>query len=81
MRGGTVNLLAGTETVQSIEVLAQDRESMDRGLNAAVELMTEVAVGLAAHGILVSRLDDGLFRVGLSELVPFGYTEQRDCRP
>jgi hypothetical protein len=49
MRGGTVNLLAGTETVQSIEVLAQDRESMDRGLNAAVELMTEVAVGLAAH--------------------------------
>ncbi|MGY2746702.1 hypothetical protein [Arthrobacter sp. UYCu723] len=75
-----MKVLAHAETTLSIDVVAQDRESMDRGLNAAVEQMTEVAVRLATHGILVTRLDDRLFRVGLSELVPFGYTEQRDCR-
>jgi hypothetical protein len=53
---------------------------MDCCINLAVEQMIEIAVRIATRGILVARLDDGLFRVGLSDAVPFGYTEQRDLR-
>ncbi len=64
----------------SVDVVALDRASMDCCINLAVEQMIEIAVRIATRGILVARLDDGLFRVGLSDAVPFGYTEQRDLR-
>lgn len=52
---------------------------MDTCLNTAVDQMIEGALHLGT-GILVTRLADEHFVVGLSEAVPFGYTEQLDCR-
>ena len=67
-------------TAPSISVTAGDRASMDHGLNAAVDRMIEVALRHRTHGILVTRHHDGHFTVGLSEAVPFGYTEEQDRR-
>jgi hypothetical protein len=53
---------------------------MDRHLNAAVDRIIEVALRRRMYGILVTRLGDGHFTVGLSDAVPFGYTEQLDHR-
>ncbi|MGF9660885.1 hypothetical protein AAIH25_03330 [Arthrobacter crystallopoietes] len=43
--------------------------------------MIDVALRHRTHGILVTRHHEGHFTVGLSETVPFGYTDEHDCRP
>ncbi|MFE4079198.1 hypothetical protein [Paenarthrobacter sp. YIM B13468] len=53
---------------------------MDDSINLAVDRIMEVALQHRRHGILVTRLGNGRFRVELSETVPYGYTEQRDKR-
>jgi hypothetical protein len=63
-----------------VEVTVDDRAALDDCLNAAVNRIIEVALRHGRHGILVTRLRDGHFTVGLSDAVPFGYTEQRDER-
>lgn len=52
---------------------------MDSGLDVAIARMIEVARRGRSHGILVTRLRDGHFTVGLSEAVTFGYTKQLDA--
>jgi predicted amino acid dehydrogenase len=66
--------------VQPIEIKVPDRASMDRCITAAVERMIECARRQRTHGILVTRLGDGHFVVGLSSTVPFGDTHQLDFR-
>ena len=69
------------EAAPSIGVTVSDRASMDRCLDAAVERMIDVALRHRTHGILVTRRHDGYFTVELSDAVPFGYTDEHDCRP
>lgn len=80
MRGSTMQLLVDAETTVSIDVVAQDRSSMDRGISAAVEQLIEIALRLATDGIRITRLEGGISRIGLTNSVPFGYIEERDCR-
>lgn len=72
--------MTSVEAPPCISVTVGDRASMDHCLNAAVERMIEAALRHRSHGILVTRYHDGHFTVGLSESVPFGYTEEHDCR-
>jgi hypothetical protein len=69
-----------SEAAACISVVVDDRASMDRHLDAAVERMVEVALRQRTHGILVTRHHDRHFTVGLSGTVPFGYTEECDRR-
>ena len=69
-----------TPEVQPLEFKVRDRSSMDRCITAAVDRMIESARRQRTHGILVTRLGDGHFVVGLSNAVPFGYTDQLDFR-
>jgi hypothetical protein len=68
------------QDVEHIEIKVHDRASMDRCITAAVERMIEGAKRRRTHGILVTRLGDGHFVVGLSSTVPFGDTHQIDFR-
>lgn len=68
------------QDVEPIEIKVRDRASMDRCITAAVHRMIESARRQRTHGILVTRLGDGHFVVGLSNAVPFGYTDQLDSR-
>ncbi|MCP9002063.1 hypothetical protein NFC73_20375 [Pseudarthrobacter sp. RMG13] len=68
------------QDVEPIEIKVHDRASMDRSITAAVDRMIESARRQRTHGILVTRLGDGHFVVGLSNAVPFGYTDQLDSR-
>jgi hypothetical protein len=66
--------------MEPIEIKVRDRASMDHYINAAVDRMVEGARRQPTHGILVTRLGDGHFVVGLSITVPMGYTHQLDLR-
>jgi hypothetical protein len=68
------------QDVAPIEIKVRDRTSMDRCITAAVDRMIESARRQRTHGILVTRVGDGHFVVGLRHAVPFGYTEQVDFR-
>lgn len=68
------------QDVEPTEIKVRDRASMDRCITAAVERMIEGVRRQRTHGILVTRLGDGHFVVGLSNAVPFGYTDQLDLR-
>lgn len=68
------------QDVEPIEVQVRDRASMDGCITTAVDRMIESARRQRTHGILVTRLGDGQFVVGLSTTVPFGYTDQLDSR-
>lgn len=68
------------QDVEPIEIKVGDRASMDRCITAAVDRMIESARQQRTHGILVTRLGDERFVVGLSNAVPFGYTDQLDSR-
>ncbi|MDI2037247.1 hypothetical protein PJL15_04391 [Paenarthrobacter nitroguajacolicus] len=65
---------------EAVEIKVLSRASMDRDINAAVDLMIQGSRGQRTHGILVTRLGDGHFVVGFSDTVPFGYTDQLDLR-
>lgn len=68
------------QDVEPIEIKVHDSASMDRCITAAVHRMIESAKRQRTHGILVTRLGDGHFVVGLSKAVTFGYTDQLDSR-
>ena len=68
------------QDVEPIEIKVRNRTSMDSCITAAVDRMIESAKRKQTHGILVTRLEDGHFVVGLSDKVPFGYTDQLDFR-
>lgn len=64
----------------SISVRVRDRASMDRLLNEAISRMADLALTRHTDGILVTRHTDEYFTVRLSAKVPFGYTNEHDCR-
>ncbi|BAS11992.1 hypothetical protein AHiyo8_02950 [Arthrobacter sp. Hiyo8] len=66
--------------VEPIEIKVRDKASMDRCITAAVNRMIGIARQQRTHGILVTRLGDGHFIVGLSNSVPIGFTDQLDFR-
>jgi hypothetical protein len=68
------------QDVEPIEIKVHDKATMDRCITAAVERMIESARRQRTLGILVTRLGDGHFVVGLSNAVSFGYTDQLDSR-
>jgi hypothetical protein len=68
------------QDVELIEIKVLDKASMDPCITAAVDRTIESARRQRTHGILVTRLGDGHFVVGLSNAVPFGYTYQLDSR-
>jgi hypothetical protein len=63
-----------------IDIQVDNRFMMDQEIDAAVEEVMQAALRSRTGGILVSRVADGRFTVAVSELVPFGYTDQHDCR-
>ena len=63
-----------------IEISVEKRSVMDTCINEAVEQMIDIALSHGSHGILISRLENGRFEVGLNASVPFGYTTQIDLR-
>jgi hypothetical protein len=69
------------EAAPCIEVTVDNRASIDHCLNTADERMIDVALQHRTHGILVTCHHEGHFTVGLSETVPFGYTDEHDCWP
>jgi hypothetical protein len=68
------------QDVEPIEIKVRNRTSMDPCITAAVDRTIESARRQRTHGILVTRLGDGHFVVGLSSTVPFGDTHQIDFR-
>jgi len=64
-----------------IDVHVESRMTMDQELNTAVDELMQTALRTRAGGILVSRMTDTHFTVAISGLVPYGHTDQRDCRP
>lgn len=62
-----------------LEVTAQDAESLQINLTAAVEQARDVAMSVGCHGIMVTQHGFNFFTVKLSPDVPYGETfEQRN---
>ena len=61
----------------SIAVTAKSRATMDRDLDAAVDVAMTEALRHARQGILVIRHGPHSFTVSLSDAVPFGQTRER----
>lgn len=60
-------------------VIANDRASMERQLDEAVDAALTEALREGHRGILVTQHSPASFTVGLSDAVPFGLTrEHRD---
>lgn len=62
-------------------VVAHDRPTLDEGITKAVQEMMTATGQLNPSGLLISRLEDTVVQIELTDSVPFGYIEQRDFRP
>jgi hypothetical protein len=60
-------------------VTGDNPQSIQEGLDSAVELARQQAMTDGRHGILVTRLSPASFTVALSSEVPYG-TTQESCQ-
>ncbi|WP_285251073.1 hypothetical protein [Pseudarthrobacter sp. fls2-241-R2A-168] len=65
-----------TATADHIEIRVESAFQIEERLNSAVKDLQALAVRAGTHGILVTRLEPGHFRVSLSDQVPFGVTRE-----
>lgn len=64
-----------TLTAESIEIRVDTACQIEERLNVAVQNLQPIASG-NRHGILVTRLGPGHYRICLSDEVPFGLTHE-----
>lgn len=62
----------------SIDVLAHNKEDLNKALNAAVNKAITHAAASTGRGILVTRHSYNSFNVRVTSEVPFGITKERD---
>ncbi|WP_258062043.1 hypothetical protein [Arthrobacter sp. ZGTC412] len=65
-----------TATAEQVEVRVDSAGEVEDRLNSAVRGLQVIAARTRTHGILVTRLSPGHFRVSLSDQVPFGLTRE-----
>lgn len=65
-----------TATAEFREVRVSSANEVEDRLNSAVKDLQVIATRSRTHGILVTRLNPGHFRVSLSDQVPFGLTRE-----
>jgi hypothetical protein len=65
-----------TAIAEYIEIQVDNAHDIEGRLNSAVQDLQVVAARTRTHGILVTRLSPGHFRVSLSDQVPFGLTRE-----
>jgi hypothetical protein len=65
-----------TATAEYREVRVSSADEVEDRLNSAVKDLQVIASRNRTHGILVTRLNPGHFRVSLSDQVPFGLTRE-----
>ncbi len=65
-----------TATAEHIEIKVDSACQIEDRLNSAVKDLQVIATCTRTHGILVTRLSPGHFRVSLSDQVPFGLTRE-----
>jgi hypothetical protein len=65
-----------TATAEYREVRVNRADEVEDRLNSAVKDLQVIATRSRTHGILVTRLNPGHFRVSLSDQVPFGLTRE-----
>jgi hypothetical protein len=66
-----------TATVEHLEIRVDSACQIEDRLNSAVEDRQAIATRTRTHGILVTRLNPGHYRVSLSDRVPFGLTREQ----
>jgi hypothetical protein len=59
-----------------IEIRVDSVCQLEDRLNSAVKHLQAIAVRTRTHGVLVTRLNPGHFRVCLSDQVPYGLTRE-----
>ena len=64
-----------------LEIIANDPETVENDLNAAVEIVREQAMKECRHGILVIQHDYTSYTVAVSRHVPYGQTHERREEP
>jgi hypothetical protein len=65
-----------TATAEYVDVRVDNAGQIEDRLNSAVQDLQVKATRLRTHGILVTRLNPGHYRVALSDQVPFGLTRE-----
>ncbi|MCX2750482.1 hypothetical protein OOZ51_22135 [Arthrobacter sp. MI7-26] len=60
-----------------VEVTADTPEALERDLNAAVDVVCRQAMQMGRHGVMVTRHNYASFTVAISEVVPYGQTQER----
>jgi hypothetical protein len=60
-----------------LEITAQDPDTIENDLNAAVEIAREHAMKESRHGILVTQHGYTSYTVAVSREVPYGQTHER----
>jgi hypothetical protein len=65
-----------TATAEYVDVRVDNAGQVEDRLNSAVQDLQVKATLLRTHGILVTRLNPGHYRVALSDQVPFGLTRE-----
>lgn len=64
-----------------LEVTANDRITLEKDLNSAVDIVRTRAMQERRHGILVTRHNYTTFTVAVSRDVPYGQTHERRDAP
>lgn len=60
-----------------LEIRANDPETVENDLNAAVEIALQHAMVQRLHGIMVTQIGHTSYTVALSRDVPYGQTHER----
>jgi len=64
--------------MSSISVLANNKDDLERALDAAIDKAIMEATACPGKGILVTRHDYNSYSVKLTHEVPFGTTREQD---
>jgi hypothetical protein len=65
-----------TATIEHLEIRVESAGQIEDRLNSAVKDLQAIATRTRTHGILVTRLNPGHYRIALSDQVPFGLTRE-----
>ena len=60
-----------------VEVTADTPKALESDLNAAVDIVCQRAKQMGRHGVMVTRHNYTSFTVAISEVVPYGQTQER----
>ncbi|SDL16735.1 hypothetical protein [Arthrobacter sp. ok362] len=71
-------MITTNETGRIYRVTGDSPHIVGAGLNAAVELAQQPAMGEGKHGVLVERHGPASFTVAVRGYVPYGITQERE---